>query len=73
MAKKRYPFAWSPLRNLMLKAGAEIVSKDAIITLMNFLEDHVKKVTSMAMTLAKHSKRKKIQQSDIILALEYKK
>ena len=71
MAKKRRMFAWSPLRALMKKSGAQIVSRVAVESLLNYLEDRSKKLTVMALTFAKHSKRKKITKGDIALAIEY--
>jgi histone H3/H4 len=69
MSKKRRIFAWSPLRKLMTDAGAEIVSKEAVEILLNFLEDRTKKLTSSALEFAKHSKRKKISKEDMSLAI----
>jgi len=71
MAKKRRMFAWSPLRALMKKSGAQIVSRVAVEALLNYLEDRSKKLTVMALTFAKHSKRKKITKGDMGLAIEY--
>ncbi|MHA1512394.1 MAG: histone [Promethearchaeota archaeon] len=71
MAKKRRMFAWSPLRALMKKSGARIVSRDAVEALLNYLEDRSKKLTVMALKFAKHSKRKKITKGDMALAIEY--
>ncbi len=71
MAKKRRIFAWSPLRALMKTAGAKIVSREAVEALLYYLEDRSKKLTSMALKFAKHSKRKKITKGDIALAIEY--
>jgi len=71
MAKKRRAFAWSPLRALMKKAGAQIVSREAVETLLYHLEERSKKLTTMALKFAKHSKRKKITQNDVSLAIEY--
>ena len=70
MAKKRRIFAWSPLRSLMKSAGAEIVSRDAVELLLNYLEDRSKKLTTSALVFAKHSKRKKISKADMELAIE---
>ncbi|MHA1647066.1 MAG: histone [Promethearchaeota archaeon] len=71
MAKKKRTFAWSPLRALMKKAGAEIVSRDAVETLLYYLEDRSKKLTASALKFARHAKRKKITSSDMSLAIEY--
>ena len=70
MAKKKRIFAWSPLRNLMKTAGAEIVSRDAVELLLNFLEKRAKELTTTALVFAKHSKRKKISAGDLALAIE---
>ena len=71
MAKKRRIFAWSPLRALMKKSGAEIVSREAVEALLYYLEDRSKKLTTMALKFAKHAKRKKITKGDMGLAIEY--
>ena len=70
MAKKKRIFAWSPLRNLMKTAGAEIVSRDAVELLLNYLEKRAKELTAIALVIAKHSKRKKISAGDLGLAIE---
>ncbi len=62
-------FAWSPLRSLMKKAGAEIVSRNAVDKLMDFLEDRAKKLTTCAIDISKHSGRKKITKEDMKLAI----
>ena len=71
MAKKKYAFAWSPLRSLMSEAGAEIVSKEAVETLLYYLEDRSRKLTEMALKFARHAKRKKITTGDMELAIDY--
>jgi len=70
MAKKKRIFAWSPLRNLMKTAGAQIVSREAVELLLNFLEKRAKELTVTALVFAKHSKRKKISAGDLGLAIE---
>ena len=70
MAKKKRIFAWSPLRALMKKAGASIVSRQAVELLLNYLETRSKKLTEIALVFAKHSKRKKISKGDMALAIE---
>ena len=71
MAKKKFAFAWSPLRSLMKEAGAEIVSKQAVETLLIYLEDRSTKLTVMALKFARHAKRKKITTGDMELAVDY--
>jgi len=58
-------FAWSPLRALMKKAGAEIVSRAAVDKLMDYLEEYAKELTGCALDIAKHSRRKKVCCSSI--------
>lgn len=70
MAKKRRALAWTPLRDLMKKAGAEIASKDAVSLLIDTLESRAKDVTGKAVDIAKHSKRKKVMDIDIKMAIE---
>jgi len=73
-------FAWSPLRALMKKAGAEIVSRAAVDKLMDYLEEYAKSLTvwfrvsrrtrrGCALDIAKHSGRKKVTAADISLSL----
>ena len=63
-------FAWSPLRALMKKAGAEIVSRAAVDKLMDYLEEYAKELTACALDIAKHSKRKKITRADMAMAIK---
>ncbi|GAG00488.1 unnamed protein product [marine sediment metagenome] len=62
-------FAWSPLRALMKKAGAEIVSRAAVDKLMEYLEEYAKTLTGCALDIAKHSRRKKVTNGDMRLAI----
>ena len=63
-------FAWSPLRSLMKRAGAEIVSRAAVDKLMDYLEEYAKELTTCALEIVKHSGRKKITQQDMKLAID---
>lgn len=63
-------FAWSPLRALMKKAGAEIVSRAAVDKLMDYLEEYAKELTTCALDIAKHSGRKKVTADDMKLAVK---
>ena len=63
-------FAWSPLRALMKKAGAEIVSRAAVDKLMDWLEEYAKSLTACALNIAKHSGRKKVTQGDMKIAID---
>jgi histone H3/H4 len=71
MAKKKRHFAWSPVRKLMRKAGAQIVARDAVELLITDLEGTAKTLTKKALGFAKHAKRKKISKDDMDLAIKY--
>ncbi|TFH30816.1 MAG: histone [Promethearchaeota archaeon] len=62
-------FAWSPIRELMKKSGAEMVSKDAVDRMIEYLEKEAKKITNKALEMTRHSGRKKLTKEDIELAL----
>lgn len=51
--------------------GAEIVARDAVDELVNWLETSAESLTKTALRLTKHSKRKKITRDDILLAIKY--
>ena len=61
--------AIAPVRELMGDAGAKLVSKDAVMKVVEYLEDQISAVTRKALTFAKHAGRKKIMMKDITLAL----
>jgi histone H3/H4 len=63
-------FAWSPLRALMKEAGAEIVARDAVDKLMDYLEGYAKNLTDCALDIAKHSGRKKVTADDMKIAID---
>ncbi|MCF2140042.1 MAG: histone [Promethearchaeia archaeon] len=71
MAKKKRSFAWSPVRKLMKKSGANIVARDAVEALIIDLEKTATKLTKKALGFAKHAKRKKIAKEDMDLAIKY--
>ena len=63
-------FAWSPLRALMKKSGAQIVSRAAVDKLMDYLEEYAKSLTGCALDVAKHSGRKKVTAGDMKIAVD---
>ncbi len=69
MVKRRY-FAWSPLRALMSSVGAKIVAREAVSYLIEHLESKSIDMTTRALTLARHAKRKKITKADIALVIK---
>ncbi len=72
MAKRKGEFAWSPIRRYMRASGAEIVSKQAVQVMIDFLEKRAKELTAASVMLAKHAKRKKVSAADMKLAIESK-
>ena len=67
MAKK--VFAWSPVRKLMKDNGAEMVARDAVDALIDYLEKLAKGVTSKALEMTRHAGRKKLTMNDMDLAM----
>jgi histone H3/H4 len=62
--------AIAPVRDLMKDSGAKLVSKDAVMKLVEFLEHEIAELTRKALGFAKHAGRKKIMMSDITLAIK---
>ncbi len=62
-------FAWSPIRDLMKENGAEMVSKDAVDALIEYLERKAREITTRSLEMSRHSGRKKLTKADIELAL----
>lgn len=73
--------SWSPIRRLMKLGdishvaiqnnGAEIVARDAVDELVNWLETSAEELTETALRLTKHAGRKKITRDDILMAIKY--
>ena len=63
--------SWSPIRRLMKHNGAMIVARDAVDELVDWMGSSAQRITKVALTLTKHSKRKKITRNDILLAIKY--
>ncbi|NVM03467.1 MAG: NFYB/HAP3 family transcription factor subunit [Candidatus Helarchaeota archaeon] len=71
MAKKAKVITKTALRRLMkVEADANIVAADAIIALMEYLQDIATTITKKALELTKHAKRKTISKADIKIALQ---
>ncbi len=62
-------FAWSPIRELMKKAGAEMVGRDAVDELIGYLEILARDWTTKALEMSCHANRKKLTKSDMEMAL----
>lgn len=67
MAKK--VFAWSPIRKLMKDNGAEMVARDAVDALIDYLESVAEHVTGVALEMTRHANRKKLTNEDMNLAI----
>ena len=63
--------SWSPIRRLMKHNGAVIVARDAVNELVDWMSQSAEQITKTALTLTKHSKRKKVTRDDILLAIKY--
>ena len=72
MAKKKYSFAWSPIRRLMKQQVASIVARDAVDLLIDHLEKTAVGLTEQARAFTQHANRKKITKNDLLLAIKYK-
>ncbi len=68
MAKK--VFAWSPVRKLMKDNGAEMVAREAVDALIDYLEKVAKGVTNKALEMTRHATRKKLTANDMDLAMK---
>ena len=68
MAKK--VFAWSPVRKLMKDNGAEMVARDAVDALIDYLEKLARSVTNKALEMTRHAGRKKLTLDDMDLAMK---
>ncbi len=68
MAKK--VFAWSPVRKLMKDNGAEMVAREAVDALIDYLEKVARGVTNKALEMPCHAGRKKLTQNDMNLAMK---
>lgn len=68
MAKK--VFAWSPVRKLMKDNGAEMVARDAVDALVDYLEKLAKVMTNKALEMTRHAGRKKLTLGDMDLAMK---
>jgi histone H3/H4 len=58
-SQKLFKFAWSPVRKLMKDNGAEMVARDAVDALIDYLEKQAKGVTNKALEMTRHAGRKK--------------
>ncbi len=68
MAKK--VFAWSPVRKLMKDNGAEMVAREAVDALIDYLEKVARGVTNKALEMTRHANRKKLTVTDMTLAMK---
>ena len=68
MGKK--DFAWSPIRKLMKDNGAEMVARDAVDALIDYLEKLARIMTNKALEMTRHAGRKKLTDIDMNLAMK---
>ncbi len=63
-------FAWSPIRKLMKDNGAEMVARDAVDAIIDYLEKVAKSVTNKALEMTSHAGRKKLTLQDMDLVMK---
>ena len=63
-------FAWSPIRKLMKDNGAEMVAREAVTALIDYLEKLAKGITDKALEMTRHAGRKKLTLQDMDLAMK---
>jgi len=68
MSKSRLP--WMPVRDLMKSIGANIAARDAVDLVVKAAEDYIKRITSSALKLARHSRRTKVSRDDVDAVLK---
>ena len=68
MGKKVFP--WSPIRKLMKDNGAEMVARDAVDALIDYLEKLARIMTNKALEMTRHAGRKKLTDIDMNLAMK---
>ncbi|MDR3292137.1 MAG: histone family protein [Methanobrevibacter sp.] len=68
MAKNELPIA--PVARLLKNAGAERISEDAKVVLVEALENYATVVAEKSLSYAKHTGRKTVKAGDINLAVE---
>ena len=54
----------------MKDSGAKLVAKDAVLKLVDYLEEQCEMLTRKSVGFAKHAGRKKVMMSDISLAIK---
>jgi histone H3/H4 len=65
-------FAWSPIRKLMKDNGAEMVAREAVDALIDFLQKQARGITNKALEMTRHAGRKKLTIEDMNIALQLK-
>ncbi len=61
--------AKAPVRRLMKQEGASLVSQDALMLMIDKLEEHAEKVTRKALKIVKDDGRKRVTPQDIDFAI----
>ncbi len=70
MAKRQTPLPVAPVYRILRKAGADRVGQDAKLAMVEVLYEIAQKIARRAAELAKHSKRKTLQEEDIRIAVQ---
>ena len=59
----------APLARIMMQAGAQRISSDALDVLVEIIEDKALDIASQAVKISKHAGRKTVNDGDIRLAV----
>ncbi|MBW3002389.1 NFYB/HAP3 family transcription factor subunit [Candidatus Woesearchaeota archaeon] len=59
----------APLARIMMQAGAQRISSDALDVLVEIIEDKAQDIASQAVKISKHAGRKTVNDGDIRLAV----
>jgi histone H3/H4 len=68
MARRTTPLPQAPLYRILRKVGANRVSEEAKREFVDVVVDIAERIASRAVELAKHAKRKTVQEEDVKLA-----
>ena len=64
--------AWAPIRDVMKSVGAQIVARDAVDLMADYVENKIKSLTADALKLTRHGKRTKLTRDDLDLVIKMK-
>jgi len=72
-AEKEASIPYAVVRRIMRKAGAEMVSEDAVEFAIGYIVEKIKEVTEDALRITRKNKRTKLSKDDIETVVKIKK